>query len=143
MEFEPLFEEAIVELELAGLGKNTLELMMEYLGKVGPYMQKEILKDTRAWSNADGTETTRKAESWDEYHKILLEHEATTVNANAVANTAYSVGNTAEETGGKGRGKGRKQEIARIRARAAELGIPLPPAGHTRGPSAADQRTPT
>eukprot|EP00969_Alexandrium_andersonii_P070937 3132494-Alexandrium_andersonii.AAC.1 len=35
-QFEALFEEAITELELVGLGKNDRELLLTYLQKVGP-----------------------------------------------------------------------------------------------------------
>eukprot|EP00973_Karenia_brevis_P063124 8776175-Karenia_brevis.AAC.1 len=35
-QFEAQFEEAITELELAGLGKNDRELLLAYLQKVGP-----------------------------------------------------------------------------------------------------------
>ena len=34
LEFEASFEEAITELELAGLGKSKLDLKLDYLSKV-------------------------------------------------------------------------------------------------------------
>ena len=49
LEFEASFEEAITELELAGLGKSKLDLKLDYLTKVGASLAADILKDSRMW----------------------------------------------------------------------------------------------
>eukprot|EP00969_Alexandrium_andersonii_P184432 8148014-Alexandrium_andersonii.AAC.1 len=45
--FEALFEEAITELELVGLGRNDRELLLTCLQKVGPQAAAEIQKNVR------------------------------------------------------------------------------------------------
>ena len=91
LEFEASFEEAITELELAGLGKSKLDLKLDYLSKVGPSMAADILKDSRMWNNEDGSQTVRKAEAWEECHKVLLELEAVRAGGRALQGT-YSFG---------------------------------------------------
>ena len=71
-QFEALFEEAITELELAGLAKNQRELLLGYLQKVGPQWAAEIQKDVRSWTSADGETSVRRVATWEEAHKILV-----------------------------------------------------------------------
>eukprot|EP00969_Alexandrium_andersonii_P246080 10874157-Alexandrium_andersonii.AAC.1 len=68
-QFEAQFEEAITELELAGLGKNDPELLLASLQKVGPANANEIQKDARSWDNAGGPPSTRRVATWIEAHK--------------------------------------------------------------------------
>ena len=84
LEFEAGFEEAITELELAGLGKSKLDLKLDYLAKVGVALAAEILKDSRMWDNDDGSKSVRKVESWEECHKVLLELEAVKAGGRAL-----------------------------------------------------------
>ena len=49
LQFEPLFEELVTELDAAGLGKSAVELKVEYLRKVGAQLAAEINKDMRPW----------------------------------------------------------------------------------------------
>ena len=84
LEFEASFEEAITELELAGLGKSCLDLKLDYLSKVGVTLAAEILKDSRLWENEDGSKSVRKVESWEECHKVLLELEAVKAGGRAL-----------------------------------------------------------
>eukprot|EP00969_Alexandrium_andersonii_P361397 15457457-Alexandrium_andersonii.AAC.1 len=58
-QFEAQLEEAITELELAGLGKNDRELLLAYL-QVGPANATEIQKDVRSRGNAGGPPSTRR-----------------------------------------------------------------------------------
>eukprot|EP00969_Alexandrium_andersonii_P226521 10003220-Alexandrium_andersonii.AAC.1 len=51
-QFEALFEEAITEVGLVGLGKNDRELLLTYMQKVGPQSAAEIQKGVRAWGDA-------------------------------------------------------------------------------------------
>ena len=46
-EFEAAFEEAVTELEMAGLGNNQRELLLGYLQKIGPNLAAEAQKDVR------------------------------------------------------------------------------------------------
>ena len=84
LEFEASFEEAITELELAGLGKSCLDLKLDYLSKVGPALAADILKDSRLWESDDGSKSVRKVESWEECHKVLLELESVKAGGKAL-----------------------------------------------------------
>ena len=74
-QFEVVFEEAVTELELAGLGKNERELLLGYLQKVGLQTAAEVQKDVRTWKNADGTTSARRASTWEEAHRVVVELE--------------------------------------------------------------------
>ena len=87
LEFEAGFEEAITELELAGLGKSKLDLKLDYISKVGAALSADILKDSRMWENDDGSKSVRKVESWEECHKVLLELEAVKAGGRALQGT--------------------------------------------------------
>ena len=106
-QFEAAFEEALTELELAGLAKAERELLLAYLQKVGPKLAAEIQKDVRVWRGADGRETSRRAATWDEAHKVLCELEAINASGRALIpsyNTAYNM-QSKGDVGGKGGGK--------------------------------------
>ena len=72
-QFEALFEEAVTELELVGLGKSQRELLLGYLQKVGPQSASEIQKDVRTWTDAGGQAVARRVATWEEAHKVLVE----------------------------------------------------------------------
>ena len=97
MEFEASYEEAITELELAGLGKSKLDLKLDYLSKVGFTLAADILKDSRMWENDDGSKSVRKVESWEECHKVLLELEAVKAGGRALQ-WAYGISGSVKPT---------------------------------------------
>ena len=109
-QFEALFEEAVTELELAGLAKNQRELLLGYLQKVGPQWAAEIQKDVRSWTSADGETSVRRVATWEEAHKILVELEGVRAGGKALQSN-YSYGGKDPPSGkGRGQGKGGKQD---------------------------------
>ena len=102
-QFEALFEEAITELELAGLGKNQRELLLGHVQKVGPQWAAEIQKDIRTWTSADGEVAVRRVATWEEAHRILVGIEWSRAGDRALQ-SSYAFGSG--EGYGKGRGKG-------------------------------------
>ena len=108
-QFEAAFEEALTELELAGLAKNDRELLLAYLQKIGAKLAAEVQKDVRAWKGADGREVSRRAATWDEAHKVLCELEAITASGRALVpsySAAYAYNMQSKgDGGGKGGGK--------------------------------------
>ena len=100
-QFEALFEEAVTELELVGLGKNQRELLLGYLQKVGPQSASEIQKDVRTWTDADGQAVARRVATWEEAHKVLVELEGIQAGGRALR-ANYSLELAA--FGGKGGG---------------------------------------
>ena len=104
-QFEALFEEAITELELAGLGKNQRELLLGYLQKVGPQWAAEIQKDIRTWTSTDGEVAVRRVATWEEAHKILVEIEGIRAGGRALQST-YAFGSHE----GPGKGKAKEEE---------------------------------
>ena len=75
LHFEAVFEEAVAELELAGLGKNQRELLLGYLQKVGKESAAEIQRDVRQWAT-DVQDLPRRVATWIEAHKVLVEVES-------------------------------------------------------------------
>merc|ERR1712194_453714 len=75
LQFEAVFEEAVAELELAGLGKNQRELLLGYLQKVGKESAAEIQRDVRQWAT-DVQDLPRRVSTWIEAHKVLVEVES-------------------------------------------------------------------
>jgi len=73
LQFQPLLEQAVDELDLVSLGKSSRELLLAYLEKIGPKYRNEILKDKRIW---DSSGEARAVDSWREAHRILIEVEA-------------------------------------------------------------------
>jgi hypothetical protein len=106
LQFEALFEEAVTELELAGLAKNERELLLGYLQKVGPQLAADIQKDVRAWKGKTGEEATRRVATWEEAHKVLVELESIKASGRALL-PSYSCGATSSASKGKGKGKDR------------------------------------
>ena len=108
-QFEASFEEALTELEIAGIGKSQLELKLDYLHKVGPQLAAEILNDSRAWTNADGFIVIRKVETWEECHKVLLEVESIRAGGRALQGSYAAQSDLVGYPKG---GRGRKKQIA-------------------------------
>ena len=63
LQFLPLFEAAVGELELAGLAKIQRELLLSYLDRMGAKHRGEVLKDVRVW---DAEPVARGVNSWRE-----------------------------------------------------------------------------
>ena len=107
-QFEAAFEEALTELELAGLAKNDRELLLAYLQKIGAKLAAEVQEDVRAWKGADGREVSRRAATWGEAHKVLCELEAITASGRALVpsySAAYAYNMQSKgDGGGKGGG---------------------------------------
>ena len=76
LQFKPLFEHGIAELEKAGVGKSDRDLFLAYLKKCGENMMNVILKDRREYIARDGERSTRAPDTWPEAHRVLLEEEA-------------------------------------------------------------------
>ena len=66
LEFEPLWEDALADLETVRLGRTARELYLAYIQKVGPAVGAEIRKDHRPWPDpvTGGTEARRVA-TWE------------------------------------------------------------------------------
>ena len=75
VQFSPLFEKAIANLNRLGIGKGERDYYLSYLVKVGLEYKKIILKDRREYPGVDGVMRTRAAETWQGAHAVLLEHE--------------------------------------------------------------------
>ena len=108
-QFEPLFEEAITELESVGLGKSVKELFLSYLRKIGPNLSKLVGKERRIWL---GEDTLRAPISWEEAHKVVLEHESNEDVSKASAQTVF-VANE-ESPAPKGQAKAQAKKFAAL-----------------------------
>ena len=75
-QIEATFEEAVTELEIAGIGKNQRELLLGYLQKIGRENAQEVQKDWRSWPDGEGGEGMRRVATWTEAHKVLVELES-------------------------------------------------------------------
>ena len=73
-----------------------------YLQKVGPKLAVDIQKDVRAWRGVDGVETSRRAATWIEAHKVLCELEAVAVSGKALVPSC-----TVLQPGGGGKAAGK------------------------------------
>ena len=123
LQFEAEWERIHAELEEVGLGKNKLEKFLQYITKVGPALSEMIRTDMRPRSDGSGGTTTRRCESWEEAHAVLVESETIKAGSRAFS-SARAAGQTANQetmyntgafgdgggkgTKGKGRGKGGK-----------------------------------
>ena len=115
-QFEPLFEEAITELESVGLGKSVKELFLSYLRKIGPNLSKLVRKERRIWL---GEDTLRAPISWEEARKVVLEHESNEDVSKASAQTVF-VANE-ESPAPKGQAKAQAKKFAALESTVAAL----------------------
>jgi len=76
LQFLPLFESSIGEMDLCGVGLSERQLLLGYLRKVGAQYRTDILKDKRLYPNPGGPDEMRAARTWREAHRILLEMES-------------------------------------------------------------------
>ena len=90
LQFEPIWEEHLDELESVGLGKSQRELLLIYLKKVGPQMAADIQKDQRMWPDGSGGTESRRVATWEEARKVCVELESLRAGGRALAST-YSV----------------------------------------------------
>ena len=49
LEFMPVFESLVSEMELAGMGKSDRDLLLGYLGLIPPNHRPDVLKDRRSY----------------------------------------------------------------------------------------------
>ena len=63
LEFLPVFESIVSEMEMAGMGKSDRDLLLGYLASIPPSNHSEVLKDRRSYQQADGSHVTRGVES--------------------------------------------------------------------------------
>ena len=75
MQFLPVWENVIAELELKGIGKSERELLLGYLKRVGQNVRTEVLKDRRAYPLLGGGEEVRQVRNWREAHALVVEQE--------------------------------------------------------------------
>ena len=75
VQFLPVWEKAVTELELKGLGRSERELLLAYLKRCGPAARTEVLKDRRAYPRVGGGEEVRQVKTWREAHRIVVELE--------------------------------------------------------------------
>ena len=103
VQFLPVWEAAVAELELRGLGKSDRELLLGYLKRVGAY-RTEILKDRRPYRQANGVgEEVRQVKTWREAHSVLVEIEQLGESSRAL------VGGTFCDEGADRPGRGKRR----------------------------------
>ena len=98
VQFFPRFQKLVTDMARYGLGKGDTELLLAYLVKVGPHAKKEILKDKRTYTDADGAVLIGQVKTWREAHKVLLENEAIDVGSKALAVAPVLVGDGSPST---------------------------------------------
>ena len=70
-----MWEAAVAELDLKGIGKSDRELLLAYLKRCGPAARTEVLKDRRPYPTVGGGEETRQVRTWREAHRVVVELE--------------------------------------------------------------------
>jgi hypothetical protein len=103
LQFEPLWDEALAELESVGLGRSARELLLAYLQKVGPQHAADIQKDQRPWPDGEGGMVNRRVATWEEAHKVSVELESLKAGGRAL-NSSYAAVDAFD------RGRGRPEE---------------------------------
>ena len=92
VQFFPRFQKLVTDMSRYGLEKGETELLLAYRVKVGQQAKKEILKDKRTYTAADGSVLLGQVKTWREAHKVLLENEAIDVGSKALAIAPVGVG---------------------------------------------------
>jgi len=107
-QFEPMFESAITDLEAVGLGKNPRELYLSYMRKIGGLM-KVVRADRRIWK---GDTELRSPRTWEEAHRVVLEHETREATNKAAAAAVGVIGDgIGVVDGGKGAAKKKQKGV--------------------------------
>ena len=76
LQFEPLWEQCLAELETVSLGRSVRELMLNYLTKMGPSLAAEIQRDMRMWPDGKGGLISRRVGTWEECRDVCMEIES-------------------------------------------------------------------
>lgn len=128
LQFKPLFEHAIAELEKAGIGASDRGL---FLSSCGEGMWAVILKDRREYVGAAGQLEVRAPHTWLEAHVVLLEEEARAQGARALVAAFHGGGSGGDSAAqlaaaqarsddqAQGLGKRKQQKVAKAAAVAA------------------------
>ena len=90
--FEPRWEQALAELETVGLACNTLDLILNYLSKIGPSLAADVQHDMRAWPDGNGGLVSRRVASWEECHLVCLELESLKQGSRALSSFPITYG---------------------------------------------------
>ena len=69
VQFLPVWEAVVAELDLKGIGKSDRELLLAYMKRCGPAARTEVLKDRRPYATLGGAEETRQVRTWPEAHR--------------------------------------------------------------------------
>ena len=78
-------------------------------------MASDIQKDVRAWKTKTGEALTRRAATWEEAHKVLVEHDSIKASGRALL-PAYAY-RTLGGVGGKVPGRGKSKDGGRAQVR--------------------------
>ena len=73
MQFFPVWENVLAELELKGIGESEREVLLGYFKRVGSQARTEVLKDRRAYPLPGGGQEVRQVRSWREARALVVE----------------------------------------------------------------------
>jgi len=114
LQFQPLFEAAVDELDMVSLGKSPRELLLACLEKIGPKSRNDILKDKRIWGSSC---EARAVDTWREAHRIRIEVDALEEGGRSFhaaighrQDQAWSLANGGTATKARAQERGRPQE---------------------------------
>eukprot|EP00974_Lingulodinium_polyedra_P111231 10758573-Lingulodinium_polyedra.AAC.1 len=62
LEFQPVFEGLVSEMEMAGMGKPDRDLLLGYLALIPPLHRGDVLNDRRTYVRPDGQPEVRGVE---------------------------------------------------------------------------------
>ena len=131
LQFEPWWDKSLADLAEVGLARNSRELFLGYLRKIGKQMSVEIRKDQRPWPDGEGGVVSRRCCTWKEAHKVCIELEALSTDNKAVQNVfATDMSPTASKKAQKRDAKA----LQKAEARAAKLESQLAPATSSQQP---------
>ena len=118
LQFEPWWDKCLADLDDVGLSRNSRELFLGYLRKVGKAQAVQIRKDQRPWPDGEGGVTSRRCCTWEEAHKVCIELEALNTDNKAVQNV-FATDTT--QTQSKKAQKRDAKKLAKAEKRAAKL----------------------
>ena len=67
LQFQPVWETLLYDMERVGLGRSPRELLLHYLHCVGT-VREDIMKDQRPWPDGEGGMVNRRVQTWEEAH---------------------------------------------------------------------------
>ncbi|MDA8582659.1 hypothetical protein N9L68_00470, partial [bacterium] len=74
LEFRPILESLVSEMELSGMGKSYRDLLLGYLARIPPAHRSDVRKDRRGYTSVDGsTSAPRGAGACREAHRLVVE----------------------------------------------------------------------